>query len=516
MTTVDSSRRRFVLIAASCLLAGIAAAAPAARPRRADGLMAGSVAWRGEGLAAPQVTPTCNAPQLSYFGGPLIQSPIIVPVFWSSGVNAALPANMPQFYADVTVSTYWSWLTEYGSVGLTPGTSQAILPGTATAGVTITPLKCAPGGIGCRLTDADLQSELIRQIGLGTIPAPTLDCTGNVQTIYMIHLPSNVALTDPFGDRSCVSNGFCAYHNTGTYGAQSLPLIYAALMDTFTGGCATGCGAEAAGLDRATDVASHELVESVTDADIGLDTAPDYEYPAAWGDNFNNCGEIADICDAGSVGDAIVVSGRTWFVQQLWSNQQGKCTSTGPAPPVCTGTTVTGCRRCSCGDDGLSCTGATPVCETSGGNVLFGACEQCTLSDNPCASSAACLQSTTPAQDDVCACNLAAPIGDPSLSESKPAPGTVRLSWTYGGTDASAFDAVRGDLATLRTTGGSFAAATSLCLASDANAPVDDPAVPASGAGFWYLLRAVNCGGNGRYGSSARDTGIPASGNDCP
>src|SRR5580704_9038929 len=108
-----------------------------ARPSRrmmSDGLLAGMARYHAGG---PQVavTPTCANPKLSYFGGPLLQSPTIIAVFWSASVNVQLQSNMAQFYADVTVSTYWPWLQEYDSVGLTPGTNQAILPGSAPKGV---------------------------------------------------------------------------------------------------------------------------------------------------------------------------------------------------------------------------------------------------------------------------------------------------------------------------------------------------------------------------------------------
>jgi MYXO-CTERM domain-containing protein len=346
----------------------------------------------------------CANPHLSYFGGPILQSPVIIAVFWSSSINASIQANIGQFYADVTNSSYWSWLHEYDTVGLTPGTNQAILPGSFGGNFTIAPLKCAPGGSNCALTDQDLQDELTRQIGLGVLPAPSVDCTGNVNTLYMIELPPNVSLEGPDGSgNSCANNGFCAYHNTGTYGPSNLPLIYGALMDYFTGPCAFGCTTDATALGAATDIHSHELVEAVTDSDVGLDLQANYAAPAAWGDNDNNCGEIADICAGGDPGDTITVSGRTWVVQELWSNKQGKCTSTGPTTPICSGTTVTGCRKCSCGDDGLSCNGSVSVCETTSTNVLFGACEQCTSTNDTCTGGGGtCTQSADPSADDIC------------------------------------------------------------------------------------------------------------------
>lgn len=339
---------------------------PSKRPRRNDGFLPGVVPFR----SGPQVTATaqCANPRLFYFGGPLLQSPVIIAVFWNSNVNATLQANIGQFYADVTLSSYWPWLQEYDSVGLNPGTGQAILPGSSGGDVVLVPQRCAASTTtSCALTDADIQVELVRQIGLGVLPAPTLDCTGNADTLYMVDFPPNVSLSGPSGaGKSCVTNGFCGYHSTATYGANKIPLVYGALMDVFTGPCSKGCSNNTTALENATDLHSHELVESVTDPDVGLDMESNYAYPAAWGDNNNECGEIADICDDGKAGDTITVSGRSWVVQEVWSNNQGKCTSTGPAAQaVCSGATATNCRLCSCGDNGGACDGATPVCETT-------------------------------------------------------------------------------------------------------------------------------------------------------
>jgi len=411
--------------------------APAVTPhatgvRRADGLMPGMIPYRG----GPDryVTPSCKTPKLAYFGGPILQSPVIVAVFWNGNVNPTLMApttGIGQFYTDVTQSSYWSWLQEYNTVGLSGGSEQAILPGSFGGQFTLTPSHCptTTSTKSCSLTDDELQSELNAQIAAGVLPVPTVDCTGNTNTIYMVHFPPDVSLSGPSGSgASCVQ--FCAYHNTGTYSgtgaANGKPLVYAALMDQFTGTCATGCGGNATPLENSTDSASHELVEAVTDTDIGLDTANGYAAPAAWGDNNNQCGEIGDICDSGGAGDTITVSGRSWVVQELWSNKQGKCTSTGPDLPACSGTTLTNCRKCSCGDNGGACSGGTAVCETDSSNVLFGACEQCTAASNTCGGGT-CEQSSTPAQDDICNCTplSACPAGDNCGTVSNGCGGTV-------------------------------------------------------------------------------------------
>ena len=354
---------------------------------RADGPSYGRVRFRGgvqapTGAQAQTVAPTCANPNPSYFGGPIVQNPTIVAVFWNANVNATLRQNIAQFYADVTVSSYWSWLQEYGTVGVAPsggqGTGdQAILSGGTGGAFTISPVQCpATTTSTCKLTDTQVQQELVRQINAAVLPPPALDCTGNVETIYMVDFPPNISLGGPFGiGSSCVVNGFCAYHNTATYGANDVPLLYGAVMDTFTGPCDAGCGANATGLETATEVTSHELVETVTDPNVGFVTGAAYAFPAAWADNDTGCGELADICESAGPGDTITVSGRTWTVQEIWSRRQRQCTSGGPTQAVCSGSTLTGCRPCSCGDNGAACSGGMPVCQTAASAADFGACE---------------------------------------------------------------------------------------------------------------------------------------------
>ncbi len=279
---------------------------------------------------SPQNTPTCDSPKLSYFDGPVISNVQVVPVFWNSDVNSAIQTNISQFYSDVTITNWFDLLSEYSSVG---GTKQSIGRGAGTAaGITIVPVKCIAGQTNtCNLSDSDLQTEIVRQINLGVLPPLEKDSTGNTNTYYAVYFPHYINLS-AFGARSCVGGGFCAYHNTGTYGANNDPLIYGAIMDTFSGGCSSGCGANATALENTEDVSSHELAEATTDADIGLDTGNDYADPAGWGDNSNGCGEIADICDDNVAGATVTVSGRGWVVQELWSNALGACVATGLHP----------------------------------------------------------------------------------------------------------------------------------------------------------------------------------------
>lgn len=90
---------------------------------------------------------------------------------------------------------------------------------------------------------------------------------------------------------------------------------------------------------------------------------------------------------------------------------------------------------------------------------------------------------------------------------------------------ATGYDVVRGDLATLRSTAGDFAAATQACVL---NGQPDgsynhamDPAL-AAGQGYWYLSRTRDAVGKGTFDSGhssqagLRDGEIEASGVSCP
>lgn len=93
---------------------------------------------------------------------------------------------------------------------------------------------------------------------------------------------------------------------------------------------------------------------------------------------------------------------------------------------------------------------------------------------------------------------------------------TVALSGTSGTalswpavSGASAYDLLRGDDGTLVTTGGNFSQAVTSCLADNtAGLSATDAAVPQSGAAFFYLLRAVNCGGGSWEGGDPAQVGV--------
>ncbi len=96
------------------------------------------------------------------------------------------------------------------------------------------------------------------------------------------------------------------------------------------------------------------------------------------------------------------------------------------------------------------------------------------------------------------------------------------LSW-ISTTVATSYDVVRGELAILLESEGDFTIATTECLADDLeDTSFSYPALPEPGEGFWFLVRANQCGGVGSYDSGgffqqgSRDLEIDSSPGACP
>src|SRR5271168_3502135 len=290
---------------------------------------------RQAGALQANVDPQCSTPDVSYFGGPVISNAQVVVVYWNSSVNATLQADLPAFFEGITDSIYYDSLSEYSTnVVSTPDmgqTNQSIGRGHYVGAFTIVPSVCpATTTTACEVTDAQIQTELSNQITSTALPAPVFDSNGYMNTVYMVYFPTNVSISD-FGI-SCVD--WCAYHSTG--GTITDPLVYGVLPDTFAGACATeGCdNTTLSGFQNQTYTSSHELAESVSDTEVGLITADNYAYPAAWGDinDINNaCGEIADNCDD-DLGTSVTTSTGSYQINELWSNSLNQCVYAGLHP----------------------------------------------------------------------------------------------------------------------------------------------------------------------------------------
>ena len=276
------------------------------------------VPWRDAnapiGFAAPA------GAHLTYFGGPVISNVQVVQVLYGSGSYNAQVAgtstpSMGNFYGDfLATSGYVSLMTQYNTPA-SGGTGQTIGNGTFAGLFQIVP---AAGNNGSTITDAQIQSELLAQITAGHLPAPVLDAGGNPNTIYMIFFPPGKTISQG-GSNSCQAGGFCAYHGTTSNLFNGQHVLYGIHPDMQAGsGCATGCGGSTT-FNNYTSVTSHELIEAVTDAFVGIATT--FGPPLAWYDMTN--GEIGDICNAQQ--GTFVANGTTYTVQLEFSNAANNC-----------------------------------------------------------------------------------------------------------------------------------------------------------------------------------------------
>jgi hypothetical protein len=228
---------------------------------------------------------------------------------------------MLSFYNQVLSNgSYSTWLdSEYNTVNNSfngTKTNQHIGVGSATSVVTITPSSAST-----TVDDSTIQSELASQVAAGHLAAPTVDSAGNATTYYAVFFPHGVTITQG-GSSSCVAGGFCAYHGTVASSGAHSEFYYGVHPDMQSGsGCDTGCGSAATAFGNYTSVASHELTEMITDAEVGLagnGSGP----PLAWYDNTN--GEIGDICNA-QQGTYHACDGQTYTIQLEFSNAQNNC-----------------------------------------------------------------------------------------------------------------------------------------------------------------------------------------------
>ena len=118
---------------------------------------------------------------------------------------------------------------------------------------------------------------------------------------------------------------------------------------------------------------------------------------------------------------------------------------------------------------------------------------------------------------------------DGTIDNALPPPGSIgvsvsktAVSWA-GVAAAETYDVVRGDVATLRSTGGNFTSATQQCLANDVvGSTISFTANPSAGNVWWILVRGSNCLAKGSYNEvgagqvGLRDAEIAASTAACP
>jgi hypothetical protein len=241
---------------------------------------------------APQPVP--EASTLTYRGGPVLAHVKVNTVYWGSNVafSGTGTQSLDAFYTAVVQSAYYDWLIEYK-------TASQPMVGRGTFGAQYMYTAGKTGSI----TDANIQTALGTLIDGGKVPAPDAD------TLYAIHFAPGIDITMSDGSASC--QVFCAYHGSFAHGGKN---VYYSVNPDQGGACAGGCGNDASTFNNTTSVASHELVEATTDADVGQNNL-------AW---YNDSqGEIGDICNAQQ--GTTTGNGRSYVIQLEFSNAANNC-----------------------------------------------------------------------------------------------------------------------------------------------------------------------------------------------
>jgi hypothetical protein len=313
---------------------------------------------------------------LVYNGGRINSAPKVYVVLWGSGsyeshVTSSGTPSMLSFYEQVLSNgSYTTWLnSEYNTVTNSYNgtkTNQNISAGSAVSVIQITPSSSS-----ATVDDSTIQTELQAQISAGHLPAVSHDSAGNPTTYYAIFFPHGTTITMQ-GSSSCVAGGFCAYH--GTVQTGSTEFYYGVHPDMQSGsGCDTGCGNASTAFGNYTSVASHELTEMTTDAEVGVASNASGP-PLAWYDQNN--GEIGDICNAQQA-NYTACDGQTYVLQQEYSNAHSNCINV-PSPTSCG--TVSNDFGISASSSSISVTAGSSTTDAIDTTIASGSSETVALS----------------------------------------------------------------------------------------------------------------------------------------
>jgi hypothetical protein len=248
---------------------------------------------------------------LSYYGGPIMAFTENAIVLWgTTGHSSTLTSGLPDFFSSFAnagnANTYDTAL-EYETLGLA-GNQPLTLASRYLGSFTINPTTWSTN-----LSDTDVATQLAAQIGSGNLPPPRVAFGGPVTEYYVMFPPTyRICL-----GTSCSNGQFCAYHSNWTY--LGTPFTYTVLPESTPTN--PGCGASSAGggFGNLTSMTSHELVESMTDPEVGSASA--LAPPLAWYDPSD--GEVADICNGQQA--TLTLGTSTWTVQKQWSNAETAC-----------------------------------------------------------------------------------------------------------------------------------------------------------------------------------------------
>ena len=230
-------------------------------------------------------------------GGPIVYCPIVYTSFWGAswtGANATLSSQLNQFIQDLLHATPWmNILTQYGVSGYGAFGQASYLEFVPTT-----------------LTVSSYEAIFQSCINAGLIPEPANVNKSATVPVMMVFLDSSVGINGGGRQLNVPGAPDAGYHDSFTTAAGN-PFMYA--FSEFTD------------LQSITTIMSHEFAEMITD--------PLYN---AWTPDHAGH-EIGDYCAWQE--PTIGVSGRTWTVQEIWSDEGNACVanSANRTPPITPG-----------------------------------------------------------------------------------------------------------------------------------------------------------------------------------
>ncbi len=367
--TVGRAHRVLPLLLLALALALLAPAASTARERTASGV----VADVPTGAQVPTNLRARVADVLSG-GGPVLHSNRTHLIFWQpagsglrfeSGYAALIKRFLRQVAADSRRPGNIFGLTgQYGDAH-GPAAYDSTYAGAVLATDPLPPGGCVeplppqlggqgPGWKAC-VSDQQLQDELMRVVSAHRLPSSATD-------VFLILTPEGLGDCFGSGPDGCAlgglgNDGYCGYHDS----TQAGGVLYAVIPYNAV---ANHCQSDnprpnSSPADPTISTLAHELAEIVTDP-LGT----------SWfepGQNGAGDVEIADLCltrygpalgGAGGAGayDQVIHGGR-YFIQELWSNADGRCLPAAQADSASfrAPATVPGDRRCHAERRGARC-----------------------------------------------------------------------------------------------------------------------------------------------------------------
>ncbi len=278
-----------------------------------------------EASAGQAMTQSYAPGLLKYFGGPVNPNPQIVQVVWNNTVDTDLNISVPltSFYQSLAGSTMFDWLdADYntsrgansGSHSGQNGTGQRLGRPSFFGRRSL----AEPSGV---ISDAAVQAALGNAVQAGSLPAPTAN------TVYMISFPRDVTVTKG-SLRTCDATQsvfLCGYHSTAAI--NGVHAKYAVLPDQ-SGVCLSQCGNNSP-FNNTTLIASHELVATMLDPEIGFASGNDY--PMGWG-VASSASTVLDPEDGSLCSlSGEPLPGTPYVVQDIYDNATGHCIVTKPA-----------------------------------------------------------------------------------------------------------------------------------------------------------------------------------------